>query len=106
MLRAAGARVNPDRIPDGDGPPRALRRRQRALAVRVVIDRVSKTYVDRRGQAVAALGDVSLTVESEEFVALLGPSGCGKSTLLNVVAGLTRPSGGAVELEGDFTPGR
>jgi len=44
--------------------------------VRVVIDRVSKTYVDRRGQAVDALGEVSLAVESEEFVALLGPSGC------------------------------
>src|SRR5439155_1685575 len=68
--------VNPDRIPEGDGPPRALRRRERALAVRVVIDRVSKTYVDRRGQAVDALGEVSLAVESEEFVALLGPSGC------------------------------
>src|SRR3989442_1502430 len=76
MLRAPGARVNPDRIPEGDGPPRALRRRERALAVRVVIDRVSKTYVDRRGQAVDALGEVSLAVESEEFVALLGPSGC------------------------------
>src|SRR2546425_5626861 len=63
MLRAAGARVNPDRIPEGDEPPRALRRRERALAVRVVIDRVSKTYVDRRGQAVEALGDVTLTVE-------------------------------------------
>ena len=44
--------------------------------MRVVIDRVSKTYVDRRGQAVDALGEVSLAVESEEFVALLGPSGC------------------------------
>jgi len=74
--------------------------------VRVVIDRVSKTYADRRGQAIEALRDVSLTVESEEFVALVGPSGCGKSTLLNVVAGLTRPSAGAVELEGDFAPGR
>ena len=74
MLRAAGARVNPDRIPEGDGPPRALRRRERALAVCVVIDRVSKTYVDRPGQAVEALGDVSLTVESEEFVALQEPA--------------------------------
>src|SRR5436189_2700407 len=46
---------------------------------RSVIDRVSKTYVDRRGQAVDALGEVSLAVESEEFVALLGPSGCARS---------------------------
>jgi NitT/TauT family transport system ATP-binding protein len=74
--------------------------------VRVVIEGVSKTYADRRSQAVEALGGVSLTVESEEFVALLGPSGSGKSTLLNIVAGLTRPSGGAVYLEGDLAPGR
>src|SRR3989442_14172904 len=70
MLRAPGARVNPDRIPEGDGPPRALRRRERALAVCVVIE----TYVDRRGQALDALGEVSLAVESEEFVALLEPA--------------------------------
>jgi len=44
--------------------------------VRVVVDRVSKTYADRRGQTIEALRAVSVTVESEEFVALLGPSGC------------------------------
>src|SRR2546428_10614819 len=74
MLRAPGARVNPDRIPEGDGPPRALRRRERALAVRVVIDRVSKTDVDRRGQAVDALCAVRLPLESSEFVARLARS--------------------------------
>jgi NitT/TauT family transport system ATP-binding protein len=68
--------------------------------VRVVLDHVSKTYGDGRGHDVLALDDVSATVESEEFVALLGPSGCGKSTLLNIVAGLLEPTRGGVFFEG------
>ena len=62
--------------------------------MRVIVDRVSKTYADRHGHEVRALDDVSFTVGSEEFLALLGPSGCGKSTLLNIVAGLLTPSPG------------
>ncbi len=50
--------------------------------MRVVVDRLSKTYTDGRGHEIQALGDVSLTVGAEELVAILGPSGCGKSTLL------------------------
>jgi NitT/TauT family transport system ATP-binding protein len=69
--------------------------------VRVVLDGVSKSYVDRRGASVPALEGVSVAVESEEFVALLGPSGCGKSTLLNIVAGLLAPSAGRVYFEGE-----
>jgi NitT/TauT family transport system ATP-binding protein len=49
---------------------------------------------------VRAVDDVDLHVPSGEFLALLGPSGCGKSTLLRVIAGLDRPDGGEVELEG------
>jgi NitT/TauT family transport system ATP-binding protein len=74
--------------------------------VRVVIERVSKTYTDRRGHDVQALSNVSATVASEEFVALLGPSGCGKSTLLNIVAGLLEPTSGAVYFEGTQEPNR
>ena len=74
--------------------------------MRVIVDRVSKTYADRHGHAVHALEDVSLTVDPEEFLALLGPSGCGKSTLLNIIAGLLPPSAGGVYLEGGLPPGR
>jgi NitT/TauT family transport system ATP-binding protein len=74
--------------------------------MRVSVERVSKTYGDRRGASVEALRDVSLTVDAEEFVALLGPSGCGKSTLLALVAGLLAPSAGAIYFEGDLPPGR
>jgi NitT/TauT family transport system ATP-binding protein len=69
--------------------------------VRVVLERVSKTYADRHGHEVAALAELSVTVAAEEFVALLGPSGCGKSTLLNIVAGLLEPTRGAVYFEGE-----
>jgi NitT/TauT family transport system ATP-binding protein len=74
--------------------------------VRVIIDGVSKTYVDRTGQPVRALDGIDLSVESEEFAAVLGPSGCGKSTLLNLIAGLLTPSAGAIWLDGVLVPGR
>jgi putative ABC transport system ATP-binding protein len=53
------------------------------------------------GTDVAALRGADLAVEPEEAVALLGPSGSGKSTLLSVIAGLRRPSAGAVLVDGD-----
>ncbi|HEX6754483.1 MAG TPA: ABC transporter ATP-binding protein [Mycobacteriales bacterium] len=45
-----------------------------------------------------AVDDLSLTVPSGSFFALLGPSGCGKTTTLRMVAGLERPSAGRVLL--------
>jgi NitT/TauT family transport system ATP-binding protein len=50
--------------------------------------------------AVHALDDISMTVGTGDFVAFVGPSGCGKSTLLKLVAGLLRPSNGAVFVAG------
>ncbi len=68
--------------------------------MRVIIERLSKTYRDRAGHAVEALQSIGLTVEEEEFLALVGPSGCGKSTLLNIIAGLLTPTTGGVFFEG------
>ena len=45
-----------------------------------------------------AVDRLSLSVPEGEFLALLGPSGCGKSTLLRMIAGLDRPTDGAVEV--------
>ena len=74
--------------------------------MRVVVERVSKTYTDRRGRDVVALSQVDLAVEPEEFVALLGPSGCGKSTLLSIIGGLLPASSGRVYFEGEPREGR
>src|ERR1700744_3023248 len=55
---------------------------------------VTKIY----DSGVAALGPLDLDVRHGEFVSLLGPSGCGKSTALRLIAGLSAPTSGTVEL--------
>lgn len=49
---------------------------------------------------IPAVDGVSLAAQRGEFIALLGASGSGKSTLLNLIAGLDRPSSGAIVVEG------
>jgi NitT/TauT family transport system ATP-binding protein len=55
---------------------------------------VTKAY----DNGVMALGPIDLDVISGEFVSLLGPSGCGKSTALRLIAGLSAPTSGVVEV--------
>src|SRR5581483_1624012 len=49
---------------------------------------------------VAALKNVSLTIQDREFMVLLGPSGCGKTTLLRCLAGLEYPERGRIFIGG------
>lgn len=55
-------------------------------------------FTERR--SVTALNNLTVDVQSGEFMTLLGPSGCGKSTLLRVVADLIAPTQGSVEVLG------
>ena len=76
-------------LPEGARVSRAPAR----AAVRV--QGVSQVF--ERGRP-PVLDGVDLTVEEGEFVCLLGASGCGKSTLLNLIAGLTEPTSGNIEV--------
>ena len=49
---------------------------------------------------IAAVGPVSFQVMPGEQLTLLGPSGCGKTTTLRAIAGLERPSAGAIRIDG------
>ncbi len=67
--------------------------------VSVRAERVSRHY-EMGAVVIRAVDDVTLEVRAGEFVALLGSSGSGKSTLLNLMAGLDRPTGGAIFANG------
>jgi len=59
-----------------------------------------------RKELVAATGrvqlDVRMEIERGAFVTLFGPSGVGKTTVLRMLAGLTHPDGGSIEVAGDI----
>jgi len=66
----------------------------------LALDGLTKRY-----GSFTAVDNVSLRVESGEFLTLLGPSGSGKTTILMAVAGFVAPSAGTVLLDGrDITP--
>ena len=65
----------------------------------VEIRNLSKSYL-RGGEVVPVLRDVTLDVAAGEFVALMGPSGSGKTTLLNLIAGIDKPTGGSLQVDG------
>jgi putative ABC transport system ATP-binding protein len=60
---------------------------------------IRKSYAHPAGE-VQVLTDVNAEVRCQQRVAIVGPSGSGKSTLLALLAGLDRPTGGRIELDG------
>ena len=57
-------------------------------------------FFQHDGKPLKTLGGVNLTVNDGEFVCIVGPSGCGKSTFLRILAGLEKPDGGEIMLDG------
>lgn len=86
-------------------------------SAQISIRNVSMVYRGRRGwlnrltrrtsKDYIALEDINFDIAPNTFVSIIGPSGCGKSTLLNLIAGLTSPSSGCVEIDGEtvYAPG-
>ncbi len=69
------------------------------MAIALETQVVTKQY-ENAGQAIRAVDEVSVNVKAGEFVALIGPSGSGKTTLLALLAGLLRPTGGNIFIDG------
>lgn len=93
-------------MPRGEAGPAAGTASCRSSAARpacydrpvLTVRGLSKTYTGPRRRSV--LRNVDLELRAGEYVAIMGESGIGKSTFLNLVAGLDRPDGGSVTLEG------
>lgn len=60
-------------------------------------------HLSKKFGRVAAVDDVSFSVETGSLIALLGPSGSGKSTLLRMIAGLETPDSGEILITGEET---
>lgn len=63
------------------------------------LDRVTKTYT-LGGTEITALDNLSVEIETGEFVAVMGPSGSGKSTFLQIASMLAEPTSGKIILKG------
>ncbi len=66
----------------------------------VALENVHHVFTLPSGKTVPVLADISMTLHTDELVAILGPSGCGKSTLIRIAVGLLRPSQGQVTYRG------
>ena len=76
------------------------------MTTKISLQGVSKQFTIRpthdqpRAGVLTALDDVSLDIETGEFLSLVGPSGSGKSTLLDLLGGLSKPTSGQVLVDG------
>ena len=61
----------------------------------ISLQKLTKHYARKQ-----VLKPINLEIADREFLVLLGPSGCGKTTMLNIMAGLTKESGGQVLIDG------
>ena len=77
-------------------PPFILRSEKRGrMNTQIIIERVSKKYKD-----CIAVNDVSMKLEGPIIYGLVGKNGAGKTTLLKMIAGLAKPTSGAIERTG------
>lgn len=69
------------------------------MAPLLVVDGLSKTYTSQ-GRPIAAVNDLSFTIDRGETLGIAGPSGCGKSTVARLIMRLMRPDAGRVTFNG------
>ena len=80
--------------------PAPLPTRSRGSAGEILrLTEITKVF-GRGASSTVALQGVDLAVSRGQFVTVVGASGCGKSTMLNLIAGLDKPTSGAMEVNG------
>lgn len=83
-------------------PPRALQEiaGREVMGLEILrVENIEEKYQAQNGE-VTALENISFSMDKGEFMSIVGPSGCGKSTLLSILAGLLKPTAGAVYVKG------
>ena len=69
------------------------------MTAKLEVSGLSESYHSMDGET-QALSNISFTVDTGEFIAIVGPSGCGKSTLLSIFSGLLKPDEGEILIDG------
>ena len=69
------------------------------MTAKLEVSGLSYSYHSMDGES-QALSNISFTVDTGEFIAIVGPSGCGKSTLLSIFSGLLKPDEGEILIDG------
>ena len=69
------------------------------MTAKLEVSGLSYSYHSMDGET-QALSNISITVDTGEFIAIVGPSGCGKSTLLSIFSGLLKPDEGEILIDG------
>jgi len=96
MLSTASVR-SPGRPPTAEPSPAA----DAGSDLRLMVRDLRIAYAKRGSRRLeTAVDGADFGIANQEFVCLVGPSGCGKSSILNAVAGLLRPAGGTVLVDG------
>lgn len=62
-------------------------------------------FAPRTGLRTLAVAEMTLDIQTGEFICIVGPSGCGKSTVLNMIAGLDAPTSGIIEKDNHLVAG-
>ena len=75
------------------------------MTAKLEVSGLSYSYHSMDGET-QALSNISFTVDTGEFIAIVGPSGCGKSTLLSIFSGLLKPDEGEILIDGIPLPDR
>lgn len=69
----------------------------------IIISNLSKEYTLNDSSTITPLKNISLKIKKGESIGIVGKNGSGKSTLLKIISGLTKPSSGSLQIQGNVS---